>query len=161
MFQRHSSTVADGVSRTDDGAAAPTQKEDNAGVSWDAAIEDDAAADDAGGQKTRPVMLKSHVGEHHGDHGESFKVTTATLIYAGCAALNSCNLGYDIGVNTDAAMKLQRSMDLSDLQIEMFMGSLNLFAMVGALGSHLVSDRIGRRGAFLVCRRRQHIQYTT
>lgn len=81
---------------------------------------------------------------------DSFPLPHAVYIYAACAALNSCNLGYDIGVNTNAAIKLRDSMNLTNVQIEIFMGSLNLFAMLGALGSHFVSDRLGRRGAFMV-----------
>eukprot|EP00588_Corethron_pennatum_P011668 CAMPEP_0194280752 /NCGR_PEP_ID=MMETSP0169-20130528/18611_1 /TAXON_ID=218684 /ORGANISM="Corethron pennatum, Strain L29A3" /LENGTH=454 /DNA_ID=CAMNT_0039025601 /DNA_START=82 /DNA_END=1444 /DNA_ORIENTATION=+ len=75
-------------------------------------------------------------------------VTRYTYILTACAALNSCNLGYDIGVNTDAGVLLQRSMSLTDLQVELFMGSVNFYAMVGALGSGYVSDKYGRRNTF-------------
>mmetsp|Transcript_25347 Transcript_25347/g.37181 ORF Transcript_25347/g.37181 Transcript_25347/m.37181 type:complete len:595 (+) Transcript_25347:83-1867(+) len=100
----------------------------------------------------RPMLTQTHEGEYRDDHGElpPVRVTRANKLFAFCAALNSCNLGYDIGVNTDAAMKLQNSMDLSDTQLEIFMGSLNLFAMIGALCAHAISDRFGRRGAFIV-----------
>jgi len=136
-------TVADRISRTDDGAAAPS--DNDPGVSWD-----DHAGDDSQDASPRTTLKQSRAAEWHGDHGEVFKLTRATYLFAACAALNSCNLGYDIGVNTDAASKLQRSMDLTDVKLELFMGSLNLFAMIGALGSHFASDRLGRRGAFLV-----------
>jgi len=44
-------------------------------------------------------MVASHEGEHHGDDGRAdVKITTPTYLYAFCAALNSCNLGY--GKNT-------------------------------------------------------------
>ena len=102
----------------------------------------------------RPRLLQTHEGEHRYDHGDAassvLKVTRHTKIYAFCAALNSCNLGYDIGVNTGAGPLLQSSLGLTDLQVEIFMGSLNLYAMVGALSSHWISDRLGRRWAFRV-----------
>lgn len=102
----------------------------------------------------RPRLLQTHEGEHRYDHGDAassvLKVTRHTTLYAFCAALNSCNLGYDIGVNTGAGPLLQSSLGLTDLQVEIFMGSLNLYAMVGALSSHWISDRLGRRWAFRV-----------
>jgi hypothetical protein len=100
----------------------------------------------------RPHLEQTHEGEHRFDHGSiaSLKITRATKLYAFCAALNSCNLGYDIGVNTGAGMLVQSSLALTDVQLEVFMGSLNLFAMVGALSSHWISDRLGRRWSFRI-----------
>jgi len=100
----------------------------------------------------RPQLEQTHEGEHRFDHGSiaALKITRATKLYAFCAALNSCNLGYDIGVNTGAGMLLQESLALTDVQLEVFMGSLNLFAMVGALSSHWISDRLGRRWSFRI-----------
>lgn len=96
-------------------------------------------------------LFQSHMGELHNDHGGvEVPVSRNVYIFAFCAALNSCNLGYDIGVNTDAAPKVQQSMELSEVQLEIFMGSLNLFAMFGALSAHYISDNFGRRGAFMV-----------
>lgn len=99
-----------------------------------------------------PHMEQTHEGEHRYDHGDitSLKITRSTKLFAFCAALNSCNLGYDIGVNTGAGPLVQDSLNLSDLQLEIFMGSLNLFAMVGALSSNWVSDKLGRRWAFRI-----------
>lgn len=99
---------------------------------------------------SNPHFTQTHEGEHRGDYGTELKITRATKLYAFCAALNSCNLGYDIGVNTGAGMLIQESMGLSDFQLEIFMGSLNLFAMVGALCSGWFSDRLGRRWAFRI-----------
>ena len=84
------------------------------------------------------------------NNNTSVQITRSAKLYAFCAALNSCNLGYDIGVNTGAGILLQNTLDLSDLQLEAFFGSLNLFAMAGALSSHLVNDKFGRRWSLRV-----------
>ena len=99
-----------------------------------------------------PHLEQTHEGEHRYDHGDiaSLKITRSTKLFAFCAALNSCNLGYDIGVNTGAGPLLQESLNLTDIQVEIFMGSLNLFAMVGALSSNWISDKMGRRWAFRI-----------
>ena len=78
------------------------------------------------------------------------EVTRSTVIFCLCAALNSCNLGYDVGMSTVVGKLLQDDMGLSDTQLEMFIGSLNLFAMVGAFFASTVSDRFGRRFSFIV-----------
>jgi len=97
---------------------------------------------------------RSHEGEHHNDLGDhdTIPISRATMIFAMCAALNSCNLGYDIGVNTSAGKLLQDegSLALSDRQLEIFMGSLNMFAAAGAICASGISDRFGRRGGFIV-----------
>ena len=76
----------------------------------------------------------------------------ATCLFACCAALNSCNLGFDIGVTSDVGPSLaaDASLGLSSAQLAAFFGALNLCAMVGALGSAAVADAIGRRRAFAV-----------
>lgn len=49
---------------------------------------------------------------------DNVPLTRATRIFALCAALNSVNLGYDLGVSTNAGPKLQDEFDLSDVQLE-------------------------------------------
>mmetsp|Transcript_20563 Transcript_20563/g.58992 ORF Transcript_20563/g.58992 Transcript_20563/m.58992 type:complete len:543 (+) Transcript_20563:203-1831(+) len=98
-------------------------------------------------------LEQTHEGEFHGDMGDggpAIAITKSTKLFCFCAALNSCNLGYDIGVSSQAGILVQDTMGLSDTRIEVLMGSLNLFAMVGALLSHVVADRWGRRGAFVI-----------
>ena len=77
-------------------------------------------------------------------------IKSAAYLYAFCAALNSCNLGYDLGVSTNAGPKLQQdpSMNLTDDQLELFLGSLNFWSIFGALLSPIVTDRFGRRATF-------------
>jgi MFS family permease len=74
----------------------------------------------------------------------------AVYIFAGCAALNSCNLGYDIGVSTDVGLEVQETMNLTDVQTELFMGSINIFGIIGALVASFLSDWVGRRKAFAI-----------
>jgi sugar porter (SP) family MFS transporter len=94
---------------------------------------------------------KTHEGEFHNDvHTTPIPITRATKIYALCAAVNSCNLGYDIGVNTNAGWRVQQDFDLTDNQRELFVGSINFWSMFGALGAHWICDRYGRRLSFIV-----------
>mmetsp|Transcript_399 Transcript_399/g.766 ORF Transcript_399/g.766 Transcript_399/m.766 type:complete len:519 (-) Transcript_399:164-1720(-) len=80
------------------------------------------------------------------------KVQPAVYIFAGCAALNSVNLGYDVGINAAIGPPLQDdpALALSDEQLEIFIGSLDFFAIFGALFASAISDKIGRRRAFAV-----------
>jgi hypothetical protein len=76
-----------------------------------------------------PKLQQTHEGEHHGDYGTApVKITRSTYIYAFCAAVNSCNLGYDIGVSTEAGKLIQEDFDLTRVQREIFVGSINFFA---------------------------------
>lgn len=71
----------------------------------------------------------SHVGEHHGEFGDTpIPLTRSTKIYALCASVNSCNLGYDIGVSTEAGRLVQEYFSLSTTQRELFIGSINFWA---------------------------------
>ena len=66
------------------------------------------------------------------------------------AALNSANLGYDIGVMSGAALYVQEDMDLSDVQVEVLVGILNGCAIFGAAVAHVLIDALGRRRTFTV-----------
>lgn len=68
------------------------------------------------------------------------------------AAMNSINLGFDIGVNTDVGPSLLRSdlLQHSKDKLSLFMGSLNLWAIGGAFLASLLADHLGRRRSFAV-----------
>merc|ERR1719424_34222 len=68
------------------------------------------------------------------------RLTTSTYIFAACAALNSCNLGYDIGVSTNAGGIIQDDMGLTDHERELFVGSLNFWCIFGSMFSHWICD---------------------
>ena len=79
------------------------------------------------------------------------KIPPATYRYCLCAALNSVNFGYDVGVSTSVAPKVQAAFDLSETQLQLFVGCLNFWTIWGcALLSPVVSDRYGRRATFVV-----------
>jgi len=87
-----------------------------------------APADDLPNQEL-PKLKATHEGEHHGDFGDApIKITRSTYIYAFCAAVNSCNLGYDIGVSTEAGKLVQQDFGLSRIEREIFVGSINFWA---------------------------------
>ena len=61
-----------------------------------------------------------------------------------CAALNSANLGFDIGVTANVGPLLQIDWNLSNVATEFFIGLINWFAIIGTLIGASVSDRFGR-----------------
>ena len=69
-------------------------------------------------------------GEFHGDDGSTTEIpiTRSTYIFVLCAALNSCNLGFDIGVSTTAGKLVEEDWDLSRIEREVFIGSINFWA---------------------------------
>jgi hypothetical protein len=77
-----------------------------------------------------PKLQATHEGEYHDDYGSGtpVEITRAAYLFVLCAALNSCNLGYDIGVSTEAGKLIQDDFDLSRTQREIFVGSINFWA---------------------------------
>jgi MFS family permease len=72
------------------------------------------------------------------------------LIFAGCAALNSCNLGYDIGVSGSVGKLLQEEFSLHNKQTGLFIGFINIWSIPGALASSALQDWAGRRRMFAI-----------
>jgi sugar porter (SP) family MFS transporter len=102
-------------------------------------------------QRAIGTAYKSHEGEHHGDYSDtSLKLTRHTYIFALCAAINSCNLGYDIGVSTHVGPLIQDEFGLSVTQRELFVGSLNFWSIFGSVFAHWICDKYGRRRSFIV-----------
>ncbi|XP_038975547.1 polyol transporter 5-like isoform X2 [Phoenix dactylifera] len=61
------------------------------------------------------------------------------------ASMTSILLGYDIGVMSGAALFIKDDLHVNDTQIEILLGILNLYSIVGSLAAGRTSDRIGRR----------------
>ena len=72
------------------------------------------------------------------------------LVATGCAALNSANLGFDIGVIGGAAVFIVQDFTLSEVETEVLMGVLNFCAIIGAAVSHVLTDRYGRCRTFAI-----------
>ncbi|GMJ05576.1 POLYOL TRANSPORTER 5, ARABIDOPSIS THALIANA POLYOL/MONOSACCHARIDE TRANSPORTER 5 [Hibiscus trionum] len=61
------------------------------------------------------------------------------------ASLTSMLLGYDIGVMSGAIMFIKEDLRINDVQIEILVGVLNLYCLVGSIVAGKVADSIGRR----------------
>uniref|UniRef100_J3MME8 Major facilitator superfamily (MFS) profile domain-containing protein n=1 Tax=Oryza brachyantha TaxID=4533 RepID=J3MME8_ORYBR len=65
-----------------------------------------------------------------------------------CAILSSMTsilLGYDIGVMSGASLYIKKDLKLSDGKVEVLMGILNLYSLIGSFAAGRTSDWIGRR----------------
>ena len=72
-------------------------------------------------------------------------------LLAAFASLNSCNIGFDLGVTAGAILGMQADLGLTDDQVELFVGIVDFSGTLGAAFSFLISDNLGRRRAFTCC----------
>ena len=70
--------------------------------------------------------------------------STYVILCALCASLNSVLLGYDIGVMGGAMYLAQGELQLTEPQVELCLGILNVSAIIGAVIAGTISDRFGR-----------------
>ncbi|TYJ47740.1 hypothetical protein E1A91_A01G011100v1 [Gossypium mustelinum] len=66
------------------------------------------------------------------------------------ASLASILLGYDIGVMSGAIIYIKDDLKISDVQVEILVGILNLYCLIGAYAAGRTSDWIGRRYTIIV-----------
>ncbi|CAL5329131.1 unnamed protein product [Camellia sinensis] len=69
-----------------------------------------------------------------------FALACATL-----ASMTSILLGYDIGVMSGAGLFIKDDLKISDVQLEVLMGILNVYSLLGSAAAGRTSDWIGRR----------------
>lgn len=67
------------------------------------------------------------------------------------AAATAATLGYDVGIMAAAIQPIQAQMQLSGVQKELAMGSLNFVAAAGALLGGTVAHRSGRKPTVTLC----------
>ncbi|KAK9942438.1 hypothetical protein M0R45_008105 [Rubus argutus] len=61
------------------------------------------------------------------------------------ASMTSILLGYDIGVMSGAVIFIKDDLKISDTQVEVLVGILNLYSLIGSTAAGRTSDWIGRR----------------
>ncbi|XP_059653834.1 polyol transporter 5-like [Cornus florida] len=66
------------------------------------------------------------------------------------ASMNSILLGYDIGVMSGATIYIKKDLKISDTQVEILVGILNLYSLLGSAAAGRTSDWIGRRYTIVV-----------
>lgn len=73
------------------------------------------------------------------------KTKTFALGCAMLASMTSILLGYDIGVMSGASIYIQKDLKITDVQLEILVGILNLYCLFGSAAAGRTSDLIGRR----------------
>lgn len=61
------------------------------------------------------------------------------------ASMTSILLGYDIGVMSGAAIYIKKDLKISDVEVEILVGILNVYCLFGSAAAGRTSDWIGRR----------------
>ncbi|KAL6856189.1 hypothetical protein ACP4OV_018991 [Aristida adscensionis] len=65
------------------------------------------------------------------------------------ASMASIILGYDLGVMSGAAIYIKKDLNISDVQLEILVGILNLYSLIGSFAAGRTSDWIGRRNTVI------------
>ncbi|KAK1559379.1 hypothetical protein Q3G72_013804 [Acer saccharum] len=79
------------------------------------------------------------------DHQKKPKRNKYAFACAILASMTSILLGYDIGVMSGAAIFIKEDLKISDVQVEILVGILNIYSLVGSAAAGRTSDWIGRR----------------
>ena len=96
-----------------------------------------------------PPTRAARKGENYDDANPTpVPIASKTKLFAVCASVNSCILGYDVGVGCQVGKEVQAEFLLSDLERGIYIGSFNFSIAVAALISPLINDRYGRRATF-------------
>ncbi|KQK15521.1 polyol transporter 5 [Brachypodium distachyon] len=61
------------------------------------------------------------------------------------ASMATIVLGYDVGVMSGASLYIKKDLQITDVQVEILIGILSLYALVGSFAASRTSDWIGRR----------------
>ncbi|GJN32901.1 hypothetical protein PR202_gb21443 [Eleusine coracana subsp. coracana] len=67
------------------------------------------------------------------------------FICAILASMASITLGYDIGVMSGASLYIKKDLNITDVQVEVLIGILSLYSLIGCFAAGRTSDWIGRR----------------
>ncbi|GER57158.1 polyol transporter [Striga asiatica] len=72
------------------------------------------------------------------------------MLIAVMASMTSILLGYDTGVMSGATLYIQRDLKVTDVQIEILVGTINIYSLVGSAMAGKTSDWMGRRFTIVV-----------
>ncbi|GER57162.1 sugar transporter [Striga asiatica] len=72
------------------------------------------------------------------------------LLISVMASMTSILLGYDTGVMSGATLYIQRDLKVSDVQIEILVGTINIYSLLGSAMAGKTSDWLGRRITIVV-----------
>ncbi|KAM3695269.1 hypothetical protein ACJW31_07G118700 [Castanea mollissima] len=78
------------------------------------------------------------------------KINKYAFTCALLATMTSALLGYDIGVMSGAIIYIKDDLKISDIQVEILAGIINLYSLIGSWAAGRTSDWIGRRYTILV-----------
>ncbi|XP_028776978.1 polyol transporter 5-like [Neltuma alba] len=84
------------------------------------------------------------------DPPEKPKRNTYALACSILASMTSILLGYDIGVMSGAVIYIRRDLHISDVQVEILIGIINLYSLIGSFLAGRTSDWIGRRNTIVL-----------
>jgi sugar porter (SP) family MFS transporter len=116
------------------------------------ADEDDGSSSSAGSNGGRGSASGGEEGGGGGGGGNNNNNNKRGLVRLVCvAAATAATLGYDVGIMAAAIRPLEERMDLTGVQKEFAMGSLNFVAAFGAVGGGCVADRHGRKRTIAAC----------
>ncbi|XP_027085857.1 putative polyol transporter 1 [Coffea arabica] len=73
-----------------------------------------------------------------------------SLACALLASMTSILLGYDTGVMSGATLYIKQDLHVSDVQIEILVGTINIYSLVGSAIAGKTSDLVGRRYTIVI-----------
>jgi sugar porter (SP) family MFS transporter len=95
--------------------------------------------------EAKVVEAKTQKSLHDFDPQKKPKRNKYAFACAMLASMTSILLGYDIGVMSGAAIYIKRDLRVSDVQIEVLLGIINIYSLIGSCLAGRTSDWIGRR----------------
>ncbi|KAK7367429.1 hypothetical protein VNO80_09441 [Phaseolus coccineus] len=81
----------------------------------------------------------------NGENGDNHRLNTYACACVLAATIISGTFGYETGVMAGAVLFIKEELLISDLQVELLVGILNMFALPGCMVAGRTSDYLGRR----------------
>ncbi|TVU24030.1 hypothetical protein EJB05_26422 [Eragrostis curvula] len=72
------------------------------------------------------------------------------FFYATLASMTTIFMGYNLALMSGAQLFIREDLGLSDAEIEVLAGSINVFMLVSILAAGCAADRLGRRGTLVL-----------